>query len=434
MIYCSNNSAVRLCEGKEESMSGGKTTSNNAIVPFLCGSIMTAMVGCYAHLYGQEYLTIIKNAMLHYIGRDVGSSGETSSDEVVREVKEGGDSTLSAPVRVVDIDDGKGGTVIIESGSSSSEGEGGQDDAGQLVRLVVQRCRSASLLVSCEDKSDPEATTTRHSKGCAGIIAYISFASTNHSMQEKRSIVLSAARTLLNLPVVTLGKWGDGSKAKSVLKMASELDSSVDITNAANANEGKGVFIMIVPQANLICKVKNLGKSVQYHQQINKDEGRKLYEDFTRALKLLSLEQQLTSRGMAVPERVRKSIKAYTQVQREQMLPSCPPDQMFKNKSLFASWDDSGFPLTNADGVDLAETESKSAMKKLRKLFDTQKKRYSKYLQSGERKAKSSGGEGTSTVLKVDDTFVSIIPGTFGNLQALDLSSDMGPFCHIINL
>eukprot|EP00814_Leptocylindrus_danicus_P013319 CAMPEP_0116005532 /NCGR_PEP_ID=MMETSP0321-20121206/1217_1 /TAXON_ID=163516 /ORGANISM="Leptocylindrus danicus var. danicus, Strain B650" /LENGTH=398 /DNA_ID=CAMNT_0003473969 /DNA_START=148 /DNA_END=1344 /DNA_ORIENTATION=- len=398
---------------------------------------MTAMLGCYALLYGQEYLMIIQNSMLQYIGRD--AVNVESSEDVTREEEEtGGDITttaaVTAPVRDEANNDGRGnehGTVIIDSGSSSSS----EGDGGELVRLVVQRCRSASLLVSCEDgKTNPEATstTTVHSKGCAGIIAYVSFASTNHSTQEKLSMVFTAARTLLNLPVVTLGKWGDGSRAKSVLKMASELDSSDGA--AANNEKVKGIFVMIVPQANLICKVKNVGKSVQYHQQIDKDEGRKLYNDFIRALKLVSLEHQLISRNIAVPEHIRKSIKAYTEVQKDQTPPSCPPEQMFKNKSLYSSWDDSGFPLTNAEGDALAATESKSAMKKLRKLFDTQKKRYSKYLQSGVSKEKGSGGEDTFKALHLDDTFISIIPGTFGNLQALHLSSDMGPFCHVVNL
>eukprot|EP00816_Leptocylindrus_hargravesii_P001939 CAMPEP_0196814014 /NCGR_PEP_ID=MMETSP1362-20130617/40794_1 /TAXON_ID=163516 /ORGANISM="Leptocylindrus danicus, Strain CCMP1856" /LENGTH=407 /DNA_ID=CAMNT_0042190495 /DNA_START=141 /DNA_END=1364 /DNA_ORIENTATION=- len=407
---------------------------------------MTAMLGCYALLYGQEYLMIIQNAMLQYIGRDVNveSSEDASSDEVnfarkeeETEVWDITTAAVTAPVRDEannDGDDKKHGIVIIESGSSSSDGEG-----GELVRLVVQRCRSASLLVSCEDtKTNPEATstTTVHSQGYAGIIAYVSFASTNHSTQEKLSMVFTAARTLLNLPLVTLGKWGDGSRAKSVLKMASELDSSDNVTDDATANndELKGIFVMVVPQANLICKVKNVGKSVQYHQQINKDEGRRLYEDFIRALKLVSLEHQLTSRNIAVPEHIRKSIKAYTELRKDQTPPSCPPEQMFKNKSLYSSWDDSGFPLTNAEGDALAVTETKSTMKKLRKLFDAQKKRYSKYMQSGVSKEKGSGGEDTFKALHLDDAFISIIPGTFGNLQALHLSSDMGPFCHVVNL
>uniref|UniRef100_A0A7S4JXY6 Uncharacterized protein n=2 Tax=Odontella aurita TaxID=265563 RepID=A0A7S4JXY6_9STRA len=112
---------------------------------------------------------------------------------------------------------------------------------------------------------------------------------------------------------------------------------------------------------------------------------------------------------------------------------------MFRNENMYASWDDSGFPLTKANG----EPTSKSARKKMRKQVEAQRKRYDKYMASGGGGEKGgAGGSGKGggapeeevALPELDPGFISVIGGTFGNLQALDLSSDMGPFCHVLNL
>jgi hypothetical protein len=34
----------------------------------------------------------------------------------------------------------------------------------------------------------------------------------------------------------------------------------------------------------------------------------------------------------------------------------------------------------------------------------------------------------------LDDSFIQVVSGSFGKRQGLELLSDMGPFCHVVNL
>jgi hypothetical protein len=101
------------------------------------------------------------------------------------------------------------------------------------IRSVIQRFRKASLLLD-----ETHTVTVGGASTFAGILVYTSFGT--RCTREK---VLQLARTLLNLPVLTTGLWGDGSEPVSVLDMATQ-------------NHG-GVAIMLVPQANLISKVSH---------------------------------------------------------------------------------------------------------------------------------------------------------------------------------
>jgi hypothetical protein len=102
------------------------------------------------------------------------------------------------------------------------------------IRSVIQRFRKASLVLD-----ETHTVTVGGASTFAGILVYTSFG-TSCCTREK---VLQLARTLLNLPVLTTGLWGDGSEPVSVLDMATR-------------NHG-GVAIMLVPQANLISKVSS---------------------------------------------------------------------------------------------------------------------------------------------------------------------------------
>jgi hypothetical protein len=100
------------------------------------------------------------------------------------------------------------------------------------IRLVIQRFRKASLLI---DESEMVTVGSNNSDDAfSGILVYTSFAKS--ATKEK---VLHAAKTVMNLPILTRGLWGDGSEPISVLEMAKE----------------GGVAVMLVPQANLISKV-----------------------------------------------------------------------------------------------------------------------------------------------------------------------------------
>jgi hypothetical protein len=112
------------------------------------------------------------------------------------------------------------------------------------VSIVVQRFRKCRLLI--DELKYVTVGGGGDDSGC-GLLAYVSFASTATPSQ-----VEQAARTLLNLPILTTGLWGDdGSSTMSVIALAAEPTSSASL--------------VVVPQANMISKVKKDGKSIQYH-------------------------------------------------------------------------------------------------------------------------------------------------------------------------
>jgi hypothetical protein len=92
-----------------------------------------------------------------------------------------------------------------------------------------------------------------------GLLIYISFATTADMLS-----CINAAETCLNVPILTSGLWGDGSSQQySIRSHLTHADSS----------KRKNTSVTIVPQANLICKVKSQGTSIQYHSQIDKDKA-----------------------------------------------------------------------------------------------------------------------------------------------------------------
>ena len=123
--------------------------------------------------------------------------------------------------------------------------------ASKTVHLVVQRYRSCQILIDEKewislgssfedfiDNSDDNSSSCLH----CGMLVYVSFAA-----NIDRKAVEQATKTLLNLQVLTTGLWGDGvSGTLSVLELAASGPSKSSI--------------VIVPQANLISKVrKNVG-------------------------------------------------------------------------------------------------------------------------------------------------------------------------------
>mmetsp|Transcript_38284 Transcript_38284/g.84057 ORF Transcript_38284/g.84057 Transcript_38284/m.84057 type:complete len:112 (+) Transcript_38284:732-1067(+) len=110
---------------------------------------------------------------------------------------------------------------------------------------------------------------------------------------------------------------------------------------------------------------------------------------------------------------------------------------MFRDTTLYESWDDAGFPLTKTGG----EALTKSAIKKMKKQHAAQKKRYDKYVASGgadtaaqTESAPSAEAPDKGFALQLDPNYIRVVSGTFGNLQALSFNSDMGPFCHLVNV
>lgn len=123
------------------------------------------------------------------------------------------------------------------STSTQTETESKSPDE-KSIRLVAQRFRKASLVVEDSKivtvgKDTPLLTADANEY--SGILVYASFAKS--ATKEK---VMQAARIIMNLPVLTRGVWGDGSEPVSVLD---------------TAGSGGEVAVLLVPQANLICKV-----------------------------------------------------------------------------------------------------------------------------------------------------------------------------------
>ena len=254
-----------------------------------------------------------------------------------------------------------------------------------------------------------------------GILAYVSFASS-----ATRSHAEAAANTLLNLPILTTGLWGDDeSSTMSVLSLGAEASSSCSL--------------VIVPQANLISKVKQNGRSIQYHGQIAKEKGEDLYIYFCDCLKGKLLEAQCLSKSQELPDWYEKR-RDFEQQQynkkQQSPSPSTPPDQLFRDETKYSEWDEKGFPLKDAKGVEL----TKSALKKLKKIYDAHCKKHMKWLEQcekngvvvggGEEQSSESGPPPAQWDDCLDPSFCHFVAGSFGKRQGLELKSDMGPFVH----
>jgi len=264
------------------------------------------------------------------------------------------------------------------------------------VHLVLQRYRSCRILL--DETEWVEIGGEKHS----GLLVYVSFAesATPSSAQQ-------AAVTVMNLKIATMGQWGDGQTDK-LLKMESPS-------------------IVLVPQANLISKVKSQGKSIQYHGQVAKEKGEELYLHFLDCIKGLILEDFCEKTDKELPG-------WYTKWKQRQSAPpatdpSIPPDQLFRTEE-YASWDEDGIPLTKTDGEEL----TKSAMKKCRKAMDAQAKRHEKWKAAGAVMMESTSDEQLLWDDVMEPSYCPVIAGSFGKRQGLEIKSDMGPFCHVLQV
>lgn len=279
------------------------------------------------------------------------------------------------------------------------------------VSVVVQRFRECKLLLL-----ETDYVTVGGGDNSCGILAYISLAASATPAQ-----VEQAAHTLLHLPILTTGLWGDGaSSTASLLSLAADAASSCSL--------------VLVPQANLISKVKQGGKSIQYHGQIGKEEGEKLYDYFCECVQGKLLEEQCASRSVEIPAwyRTRRAALLCAQEQDGKASPSTPPDRLLRDETKYGAWDDRGMPTQDAGGQEL----TKSHTKKLHKVYEAQRKRHDKW-----KEQRGGGDEATAVTPPVvpppahwdeslDPSFCHVVAGSFGKRQGLELRSDMGPFVH----
>jgi len=115
------------------------------------------------------------------------------------------------------------------------------------VRVIIQQCLSARLQVQPPSEND-DAQWVEISRG---IVIYLCFLKGSNL-----DLVPKVVKSILN---VRLSESTDKPNNVSVLELPGD--------------------ILIVPQATLGGKMK--GRSVQYHSNISKDEGRIFYETFT---------------------------------------------------------------------------------------------------------------------------------------------------------
>ena len=358
------------------------------------------------------------------------------------------------------------------SNNNNGNGDGKNNESGNKtpsIRMVIQRYRKACVLL---DESRVETvgdysgllTVSRKVEGnndndnnkdgngyesneshlplSVGVLAYISF-----SKKADEQTVEQAAKTLLNLPILTLGAWGDGTTTKSMFQLLTESKSSSSSSSSFTKSARANLSVVLVPQANVIAKVRKNGKNIRYDDQSDKHRGRELYHCFCATVKTLLVEHQGICRGDNIlPKKQPPSNNKPTSYDA-----SIPPNELFRlpnptggadNKpqnNTYGSFDERGFPLTLANG----ESITKSARKKLQKIYDAQVKKHEKYLQ---KKASAKPPSPTTTVAtttstkataiaaKLDSDFCRVIEGSFGKRQGIELYSDMGPLCHVVEL
>ena len=186
-------------------------------------------------------------------------------------------------------------------------------------------------------------------------------------------------------------------------------------------------------------QIKNAGKSIQYHSQIEKEKGHELFQLFCNAAKEIALEhQKILTSGETMMSSSRKRAK-------QENDPSLPPNELFRDPLLFSKWDEStGLPIEDVDGNPV----TKSAMKRMSKLYEAQKRRHEKYLshltilEGGDRDdvrtsvvlENNPTRENPPTEEQLQPDFLTVVQGTFGKRQALEFISDMGPFCHVLDI
>jgi hypothetical protein len=175
-------------------------------------------------------------------------------------------------------------------------------------------------------------------------------------------------------------------------------------------------------------------------------------------------EYQCFSLGKETPDWFQEWINQMHQLTKDPTIsqsfnPSIAPINMFRSLDppAYRSFDvETGLPLTDL----LDALLSKSSLKKLRKAQDLHQKRHQKWLQQQSHSdastkspkytlddrntSKDEDAWPTSTELNcplpvgwkstLDPSFCMVVSGTFGKRQGLQILSDMGPFCHVVQI
>lgn len=345
-----------------------------------------------------------------------------------------------------------------------------------------------------------------HSTHC-GLLIYVSFAKNINAKS-----CWEAAETCCNVPILTNGLWGDTTSElfslKQILTITTTTITNDDISNHMKCKNSvlPQTSVTIVPQANLICTMKRHGTSIQYHNQVSKEDGRDYYDLFVNYIRANIYEYYYIRTKQDIPPSLLEwklqsmtttttTTTTETSPEITKMDPSIPPMDIFRTSTtsslpqlLYGSFDpNTGLPITDIHNIPL----TKSALKKLRKIQDVHRTKHEKWLQQQQSSSiptsqstatdRNDDNTGivsttntTSTITAIPSTpsiadreepflllkssssscppppvpnetspFPNpswmydndiVVAGTFGKRQGLEIVSDMGPFCHNIQI
>jgi len=258
------------------------------------------------------------------------------------------------------------------------------------VKIVSQQADSAALLVEGEWKSIGR-----------GVVVYIGFQDGATSAHVKK-----AARYILHLPL---------------------LDDIPPVSLINYNKSGKRADLLVVPQAKIISRISARNR-LTYSDQCSQATAEVLYQEFLDALR-----SELWTVFNKTEEEKGKLAAKLAELKRGPI----PPSQFFKSGvwvGKYATYKDSGFPLTTVDGKPL----SKKQTKKLTRLFDQHVKKYTAFVSDNPNHVVSSPGKESAVKREIHDSDLpfSIVAGTFGAPQQFRHEAvsgvDAGPNTHLI--
>jgi len=199
-------------------------------------------------------------------------------------------------------------------------------DSSSTIHAVIQRVNHAELLLDNKDKWAQIDLGLVVSLGFSGSVEEPLTNSTDSPSIQAQ--VLKCVQSLLNLPLLTLGVWGDGSPPQTVLQLLGAKHE---------------VGLMIIPQAALGASLKGTNQ-IRYASQLPVAEARKRYELFQNVLRREVLyatnPEAKRSVDLAALE-ARKALRANTGL-----------DDFFKTgvwEGKFTQYDTEGLPTHTAE-------------------------------------------------------------------------------------
>ena len=203
-----------------------------------------------------------------------------------------------------------------------------------------------------------------------GLIVYLSFKS-GASRKEFSKI----AKSLVNLPVLTVGNWGDGSGAISLIDLIrKEGEKNEASENGCGGSVGGDrAGLMLIPQAALVARVRGL-KDLKYYDQLSKGEAKEFYYAFAQVLRTELLS------ALDPEARKRREILEYKKrAQAKKDSGPVLPSLYFQTgdwAGKYSAYDERGVPTHDREGARL----KKKQRKKLERLYSNQVKKHEKAL------------------------------------------------------